>query len=508
MRFATLAALALMAAPAAGASTGPPLPKAPVRVVIEDPAAFDAVLTGAFRRVLVGRPQDGDPVVAGWRRTRVGTKLEEQWAKLSADLPWTWDSIRRLQPRSVGIALLEAGHLEAVLAIDTPLARLPVRPRAGKPKTHGGVAYQLVKPGAADGSEDGDRRMGLAWARLGSVLLLATSERALRLSIDESLAGRGFAAPLPGLISLELDLDALRKDRYFRREFLFGQGPEQGIVRAALRLEGGRLVEVREGEGEAGAAAMVFDAPGAAASGWEPDGSTVGPALRAALLEPIPTPSDRPVPPLAALPAAAAQAAEDRYLTNFERPLVRGAAAAWEEGELAQWRALWHDAAVPGWGYAIEPDGVRRIVFAWPAARDGELVGLCRATVERRAGRATVGEVGDSREISVGPSLPAIAVRRTGAYVWIAPSAHDLERVAEPRPAGDVVRWGRVDLRALRAEAPRWEKAEGPAAPEQTRPLSDRVLGLLGWMPQTATLAVERRRTGAGWSETIVFGAE
>jgi len=135
-------------------------------------------------------------------------------------------------------------------------------------------------------------------------------------------------------------------------------------------------------------------------------------------------------------------------------------------------------------------------------------VGLCRATVERRSGRATVGAVGASREISVGPGLPALAVRRTGGYVWIAPRARDLERVAEPRPAGDVVRWGRVDLRALRAEAPRWEKAEGPAAPEETRPLSDRVLGLLGWMPQMTTLAVERRRTGAGWSETLVFGTE
>src|SRR6185436_556474 len=320
---------------------------------------------------------------------------------------------------------------------------------AGKPKTHGGVAYQLVAAGAADGSEDRDRRMGLAWARMGSVLILATSERGLRLAIDESLAGRGFAAPSPGLISLELDLDALRKDRYFRREFLFGPGPEQGTVRAALRLEGGRLVEVREGEGEAGTPAMKFDAPEAAASGWEPDGATLGTALRAALLEPIPAPSDRPVPPLTALPAAAARAEEDRYLTNLERPRARGAAAAWEEGELAQWRALWHDAAVPGWGYAIEPDGVRRIVFAWPAERDAELVGLCRATVERRSGRATVGAVGESREIRVGPGLPALAVRRTGGSVWIAPRARDLERVAEPRPAGDVVRWGRVDLRAL-----------------------------------------------------------
>jgi hypothetical protein len=252
---------------------------------------------------------------------------------------------------------------------------------------------------------------------------------------------------------------------------------------------------------------MVFDAPDAAASGWEPDGSTLGAALRAGLLEPIPAPADRPVPPRTALPAAAAQTAQDRYLTSLEQPLVRGEAAAWEEGELAQWRTLWQGAAIPGWGYAVQPDGTRRLVFPWPAERDEELLRLCRATVERRAGKAAVTTVGAARQISVGPDLPALAVRRTGGYVWIAASARDLEGVAAPRPAGDVVRWARADLRSLRGEAPRWEKAEGPAAPEQTRPLSDRILGLLGWIPDTTSLALERKRTSAGWSETLVFGA-
>jgi hypothetical protein len=503
------AAVVLLAAlaPTAGWAAAPPLPPAPVRVVIEDPAAFDAALSGAFRRALTGKPQDGDPVVAAWRRTRVGSKLEGQWAKLSDDLPWTWDSIRKLKPRSVGIALLEVGHLEAILAVDTPLARLPIAPRPGEPGTHAGVSYQLVARGAADGSEDSDRRMGLAWARMGSLLLVATSERALRLAIDEAQAGRGFAAPLPGLVSLELDLDALRKDRYFRREFLFGDGPEDGKVRAALRVEGGRLVEVREGSGEARGPGMVFDAPEAAASGWEADGGTLWPALRAAVLEPIPVPPERPVPPLAALPAAAPQAAEDRYLVNLERPLAPAASAAWDEGELAQWRALWAAAPAAGWGYVVERDGARRIVFPWPAEKDEDLVRLCRATVERRAGRATVAALGETRQISVGPDLPAVALRRTGGYVWVAASARHLEGAAAPRPSQDVVRWARADLLALRAEAPRWEKAEGPAAPEQTRPLSDRILGLLGWIPDTTSLSVERRRAGAGWSETVVFGA-
>ena len=506
MRVPAAVLLLLALAPTAVAASGPPLPPAPVRVVIEDPAAFDAALTGAFRRALTGKPEENDPVVAAWRRTRVGSKLEEQWGRLSADLPWTWDSIRRLKPRSVGIALLEVGHLEAVLVVDTPLARLPVAPRAGRPATHAGVSYQLVARGAADGSEDSDRRMGVAWARMGSLLLVATSERALRLAIDEAQAGRGFAAPLPGLVSLELDLDALRKDRYFRREFLFGVGPEEGKVKAALRVENGRLVEVREGSGETRGPGMVFDAPDAAASGWEADGATLWPALRAAVLEPIPTPAERPVPPLGTLPAAAAQAAEDRYLVNLERPLARAASAAWEEGELAQWRNLWAGTPVAGWGYVVDRDGARRIVFPWPAERDEELVRLCRATVERRAGKAAVATLGEARQVSVGPDLPAVAVRRTGGYVWVAASARQLEAALPPRPSPDVVRWARADLMALRGEGPRWEKAEGPSAPEQTRPLSDRILGLLGWIPDTTSIAVERRRTGDGWSETLVFG--
>jgi hypothetical protein len=499
---ASLLGLVLCAASAGAAEL--PLPKAPVRVVIPDAAAFDAALGGSFRKALTGETEESDPVAAAWRRTRVGSKLEDQWGKLSGELPWTWDTIRKLQPRAVGIAVLEVGHLEAVLAIDTPLARLPLTLPGGTARTHAGAAYTVVTPGAADGSEE-DRRMGLAWGRHGSLLLVATSERALLLALDEALAGRGLAAPLPGLVSLELDLDALRKDRYFRREFLFAPGPEEGRVRAALRMDGGHLVEVREGAGEPRAAGMLFDAPGAVASGWEPEAAGLGAALRAALLEPVPAPSDRPLPPLAALPPARAQRAEDRYAVNLERPQVREAAAAWEEGELAQWRALWSATPVAGWGYVIGKDGARRIVFPWPAARDAELLALCRATVERRAGRATVAAAGDAQEIRVGPGLPAVALRRTGEYVWLAASAQQLAGVAAPRQSPEVVRWARADLSAVRAEGARWQKAEGPGSPEETRPLSDRILGVLGWIPDTTALALERKKTAEGWTETLVF---
>ena len=498
--------LAVKAAESPGPRTPLPLPAAPVRVVIADAAAFDAALTGTFRKAFTGEIGEGDPVAVGWRRTRVGTKLEDQWSRLSNELPWTWDSLRKLRPRSVGIALLQVGHLEAVVVVDTPLAVLPITPPAGKPLTHGGVAYSLVTRGAADSAEDPDRRMGLAWARSGDRLFLATSERALLLALDEHLAGRGFAPPLPGLASLELDLDALRQDRYFRREFLFGEGPETGRVHAALRLEAGRLVEVREGTGDGGAPGRTFDAPGAVAAGWEPDSSGLGPALRAALVEPIPSPSDRPVAVLAPLPSADTKQ-PDRYLVALDKPRVVSGAPLFEEGELLSWRELFQKQPVEGWGWALSGDGVRRMVFAWPEAMQADLVGLCRVTVERRAGRAAVVDAGGAQEIRVGPELPVVALRRTGGFVWIGPSARDLADVTEPRPSGDVVRWARLDLDAARREAARWERAEGPEAPEETRPFSDRILGLLRWVPETKAISVERRKTVDGWTERVVFGA-
>jgi hypothetical protein len=266
-------------------------------------------------------------------------------------------------------------------------------------------------------------------------------------------------------------------------------------------------VEVREGSGEPRGAGFTFDAPSAAASAWEPGGDALGAALRAGLLEPLPVLPDRPVAPLAALPQATPRAAPDRYLVNLEQPQARAAAAEWEEGELAQWRTLWRESPVAGWGHVIDRDGTRRIVFPWPAARDAELLRLCRATVERRAGRSAVADVAGATEVRVGPGLPAVALKRTGGHVWLAPAARHLEGVTEPRPSSDVVRWARVDLGAVRAEGARWQRAEGPGSPEETRPLSDRVLGLLGWMPRTRSLSLERRKTPTGWSERLVFGA-
>ncbi|BDU74200.1 hypothetical protein [Mesoterricola silvestris] len=493
----------LLAASLLAAEAPLPLPDAPLRLVIPDAQAFDAALTGHFRRFLTGDPRDGEPVTAAWRRSRVGSKLEDQWQRLSPDLPWTWKQILQLKPRSLGLALLEVGHLEAVLVVDTPLAQLPLALPKGTPKNHGGVAYALVTRGAADGSGDKDRRMGLAWARMGPRLLLATSERALLLAITQAQAGRGLEPPLPGLVAMELDLDALRKDRYFRREFLWPEGPERGRVKVALRSEGGRLVEVRRGGGDARPGVFTFQAAGGA-QGWEPDGSGFWTAFRRGLLEPLPQLQDRPVPALAPLPEAAG--AGDPYAVDLTKPVAVPGGAQGEEGDLLPWKALLAKVPVPSWGFWVTPDGVRRLAFPWPEARDAEFLELCRATGERRAGRATVAKVGPASEIRVGPGLPALALRRAGAVLWAAPSARDLQDVPVPRADAALVRWARVDLDAVRAEKARWAKAEGPARPEQVRPLSDQVLGLLGWIPGTRSLAVERRRTGDGWEERVTFG--
>jgi hypothetical protein len=486
-------------------AAGLPLPPAAVRVLIPDVAAFDAALTGSYRRALVGEPEEGDPVVTAWLRTPVGSKLEAQWGKLAGDLPWSFADIVKLKPRAVGVALLSAGSLEFVLVIDTPVAVAVPLPAGTARKTPAGAVYTVVARGAGDDTR-GDRRLGLAWARDGSRWILATSESALVKALEESAAGRGFEPRLAGIASMELDLDALLEDRYFKREFLFGASGDKGQVAAALRLEQGRLVEVRQGTGESRGEALAFDTPGAVASAWEPEGGTLWPALRAALLEPRSDLGAKPVPPLRPLPAARASEAEDRYLVDLRKPPA-GPGAPWEEGDLALWRDLATRQAVGGWGYSVAANGTRLLVFDWPRTLMTELERACRATLERRAGRITVQSVGDARELQAGAGLPALALKRVGDQVWLGPSAAALADLPAVRRESDVVRWGRLDLAAVRAESARWGRAEGPAAPETVRPFSDRILGLLGWMPATTSLSVERRRTPGGWTERIEFAS-
>ena len=483
-----------------------PLPDAPVRVLIPDVKAFDAALTGAYRRFATGKPKPGDPLLSAWRKTQVGSKLDDQYARFAEFLPISWEEILKLQTTSLGFALFEVGHLEALLVLDTPLAVLPASFPAGERKSHGGVAYALVAKGAADAAEDPNRRMGLAWARIGTRLFLATSERALKLALDESLAGRGMASPLPGLVGMELNLEVLRKDRYFRREFLFAEGPETGRMRAALRRDGEHLLEVREGTNEPRGSVPTVTAAGAAAAGWEPEGADFWPAFRRGLLEPVPTPSDRPVPALRALPNPAQDGPEDRYATDLTRPRAVQGDNAWEEGDLAAWKDLLQRNPIASWGYWVSRDGARRLAVEWPASQDQAFVDACRASLTRRAGSTTVASLGEIREIRAGAGFPVLGLRRTAGVLWIAAAAKDLDAVSAPRPEPGLIRWAKVDLAAVRAEAPRWARVEGPPRPEQTRPLSDRILGLLGWMPTITSIVVERRKTPTGWTEKTLFG--
>ncbi len=487
---------------AIAAEPGLPLPDAPVRLVIPDAVAFDAALGGSFRAAATGEIGGDDPVVAAWRQSPIGSKLEAEWSKLSSDLPWTWTQIRALQPRALGLALLSVGALEAVLVVETPLATLPLSLPAGRSKTHAGVAYALVAPGTGDAGGSDQRRAGLAWARHRGLLLLATSERALLLAIDDALAGRGVSAFLPGLASLELDVDRLRQDRYFLREFAWGVGGDEGRVHAALRLEAGQMVEVREGRGVRLPPASVFDRE-AAAAGWEPEAEGFASALRSGLLEPLPTLTDRPVPPLAPLPATAGPV-NDRYLVRLDRPAVQ-AGGSWEEGDLAAWREIAARRPAPGWGFRVDRAGGRAMVFDWPQSLQAMLERACRDTLVRRGGRVVDARQGDTLELRMGPGLPALALRRSGDSVWIGSSAAAVAGLAAPQPAGDLVRWSRVDLGWARSEAGRWGRVEGPAAPERVRPFSDRVLGLLGWLPSVTAIGVERHQGENGWTERVVF---
>jgi hypothetical protein len=482
------------------AQTPLPLPQAPVRILIPDAAAFDAELSGGFRTFLTGTAPS-EPVTAAWRKSRVGSKLENQWRLLGRDLPWSWVQIAQLRPRSVGLALLQVGQLEAVLVVDTPLAKLPIPLPKGAARSHQGVGYTLVTRGAGDGG-DPDRRLGLAWARMGSRLILATSERSMVLAIQAAQAGTGLTPGLPGLAAMELDLDALRRDRYFRREFPFAQGPETGLVRTALRREQGRLVEVRSGSPETRSGVYRFEAAGYAAAGWE-DGPGFWTAFRRGLLEPVPVPEERPVPALGPLPDAVP--APGAYAVDFTQPRPRPGERPGEVADLGPWQALLARQPVANWGFCVAADGTRRIAFPWPEALDAEFLECCRATEARRAGRATVALVDGAREIRVGPGLPALALRRAGPLLWAGPSAEALKVLPDPRMDPTLVRWGRVELSAVRAEAARWAAMEGPARPEVVRPLSDQVLGLLGWMPSVRSIAVERRRTADGWEERVVF---
>jgi len=502
----TLALSFLLAAavPLAAAETLLPLPEAPVVLVSADPAGLDRALSGGFRKALTGTAPEGDPVLRGLRQTRVGGKLDEQWTLFAGDLPLTWTQIAATKPTALGLALLSPGDLEMVLALRTPLAQLPFALPEGEARSRNGVPYAFVSRGAGD-ERTLDRRMGLAWARVDGTLLVATSERALQLALDRAAARQGFSPFLPGLASARLDLDALRKDRYFRREFLFAEGiagGERGVLLAALREEAGRLVEVREGEAARGPAAPRWGTDGrrVAAAGWETDASRFPTALRRGLLEQVPAPSDRPVRAFRPLPDPNAAEGE-RYLVDITKPVPPEGEG--DAAELPRWAAFLAELKLEGWGWEAGSDGARRLVARVPAAKEAELLELVRATLVRRTGAATA----STGELAVGPALPGLAWARRGEWLWLATAPGHLAGVPEPGVEKDLVRWARLDLGAVRSEEGAWRDAEGAGFEGSTRPFSDRVLGLLGWAPKTASVDVERRQEGDRFRERVVFAS-
>jgi len=491
---------ACCAAILAGDTKGLPLPDAPLRMIIPNVKSFDKALSGSYRQLLECNVPESDPMFAAWRRTRTGSKLNVEWEAFAEKYSLNWRTLKAMQPSSIGLALLNVGHLETVLVIETPLAAVSLSLPTGENKTHNGVAYCMVAKGTADGSEGDNGRMGLAWAGFKGKLFLASSERALKLALDAAAANKNYVPKLEGLVSLELNLDELRSNIYFKREFRFPKGPETGRMEAALRQQGNNLVEVRQGLGETRSPVFRFECSNAATAGWEPDGGDFWATFRRALLDPEPNPSPKPQSAVRPLPPTTG--ALDDYLVDFTKP-GSPKASAWEEGDLLTWTNLL--ANVPSYGYYSQSDQ-RRLVFPWPAAKDADFVDACKASMARRHGRATVQKMGDTQEIQAGPSLPVLAIRRTGDFLWVAASSAHLRDVNTPNEEPNLIRWAELDLDAIRKEGPRWEKLEGPSDSGADRPLSDRVLGLLGWMPNTNSLSVERKKTDKGWEERVVFG--
>ena len=491
---------------------GLPLPAGMIRLSIPDVRAFDAALGGGFKKALYGALPEDDGVARGFGQSQVGAKLQDQWTRFRGETALSFKTVLDLQASSAALTVLNIGHVEMVLVLETPLAALPVIFEAGTSRIDHGRTYHLVRTGAADEGADGETRMGLAWSRDGGLLVIATSERSMKLALGAVAAGERFAPKLEGLASLELDMDVLKDDLYFKRDFLFGSlsnGAEsRGKIHAALRIESGRLVEVREGAVAAsGQRGAVFEAKSSVASGWVGDASELLTELRRGVTEPVPAPSLLPQLMAAPLPASKAASAEDRYATNVEVPgPVRGGPTT-QAAEVEAWNALLAAQSVPGFAYLVTPSKARLLAIPWPREKDADLASLLEATLSRRGARLLpASSAGDARQYLFGPNLPALAFKRMGEFVWISPSAADLRTAPAISWSKEVVRFSNLNLAAAREEGKRWARIEGPRSSENVRPLSDRVLGLLGWMPSVRTLEVERRVTGGGFKERIVFG--
>jgi hypothetical protein len=493
-------------------TSGLPLPAAMIRLAIPDVRAFDAALGGGFKKALYGTLAEDDGVARGFLQSQVGAKLQDQWTRFRGENALSFQTIKDLQATSLALAVLSIGNMEMVLVVRTPLAALPDIFEEGTSTIDHGRTYHLVRTGAADEGASGEARMGLVWSRDQGLLVIATSERAIKLALAAWSGGERFSPKLAGLTSLELDMDLLQKDLYFKRDFLFGSVSEaadaRGVIHAALRLEEGRLVEVREGNlTQTGQRGAVFEAPDAVASGWIGDPKDLLAELRRGVVEPLPAPGANPQIGVGPLPPAKAASADDRYATNIEVPRSEDGVLPNEAAELDVWRALLALKPAPGFGYLVMKTKARLLAMPWPKEKDAEFAALLEATLTRRGARLAASPSGpDGKLYLMGPGLPVLAYKRSGDFIWISPSLAELRTAPAVSWSSDVVRFSKLNLVAARGEASRWARVEGPRSSDTVRALSDRVLGLLGWMPSVRTLEVERRVAGNAFRERLVFG--
>ena len=496
-----------VSAPPVTAAEAPlPLPPAPVRLVIPDVPAFDLALTG----VVPPRP----------RRTAGGGRPARRHLATHAG---------RQQARSAMGGALAGPALELV-ADPPPETALPrsrpsrSRRARGRSRSRHRARGAAVDPAGRDREEP--RRRGDERGRAGSGRRPsgrpppgpglgpprpAPAHRHERAGAParpgRGLAGRGVMSFLPGLASLELDTDALAKDRYFRREFLFGESA-MGRVRAALRQEGGRLLEVREGAGTPAGPRSSSRPRMRSAAGWETDGSRLFPGA------PVGPPGDDPES-VGTAGASARRPARDARRDG--RPLPRGPPETgagteprWEEGELALLRTLVIAALRAGAGASRSRRAASGLyVFAWPAppSRTTWSARRRKPGATRRAHHGDHGGRHPGDTPGPGPRRPRAAASRrlrvdrlVGARArggWRAPGRGSRRAVGAGRPARGP--------RRSRSLGARGGTGRAGAGPSLLRPRA-RPAGL------DARRRERSRSSGVvrdkGWSERVVFERE
>ena len=147
-------------------------------------------------------------------------------------------------------------------------------------------------------------------------------------------------------------------------------------------------------------------------------------------------------------------------------------------------------------------DGYPRIVLKLTKDEEKRFLELCRLTLTRRTGTGPAEEPGT---MSAGPRLPVISYKRVGDWFWVGQRPEDLSSAPSLQTPAGLVRWGYADVSDVSHEKRAWGKAEGAFSTEETRPFSDRILGLLTWTSSLRTISSERVRNGERFTERVVF---